>query len=205
MAQLQEPLLLRRFEVGSRRAAALTFDDAFHPMYAPLLFDLLKRNRARATFFVIGRNAQAYPFYLRDAVLEGHELANHTFHHLRLSGLNEAQVYSELSQTNRLIEQLTGRKALYFRPPGGVADLRTTLQAQRLGMTTALWSLNPGDTTNPGAETIAQRLQLGLQPGSIILLHENASDMLRALPGFLRWALVEGWELTSLARLAAPR
>jgi peptidoglycan/xylan/chitin deacetylase (PgdA/CDA1 family) len=196
--------LLRRFG-GDKRRAALTFDDAFHPLYAPLLLDLLRRHRARATFFVIGRNAQAYPFFLRDAVLDGHELANHTFHHLRLGELNEAEIYSELSQTNQFIEQLTGRQTTYFRPPGGTADLRIILLAQRLGLTTALWSLNPGDTTNPGAATIFQRLQAGLQPGSIILLHENAPDMLRALPGFLRWALVEGWELTSLARLADPR
>lgn len=205
LAVPQDPPLLRRFEAGDRRTAALTFDDAFHPMYAPLILDLLKRNRVRATFFVIGRNAQAYPFYLRDAVMQGHELANHTFHHLRLSELSRAQVYSEILLTNQIIEQLTGRKATYFRPPGGAFDTHVNQLAHQLGLTTALWSLNPGDSTNPGAEVLLQRLQAGIKPGSIILLHENAPDTLRALPNFLRRALVEGWELTSIARLAAPR
>lgn len=202
--RVPEEYLLRRFDLDQRKAA-LTFDDAFHPLYAPLLLDLLRRNRARATFFVVGRNAQAYPFYVRDALKQGHELANHTFHHLRPGELTDFDLRNEILNTNRLIEQLTGRPAKYFRPPGGAIDARVVGMAHSLGQTTALWTLNPNDTANPGVETVLQRLRSGMKPGAILLLHENAPDTLGALNGFLRWALSEGWELTSLSALNTRR
>lgn len=99
--------------------AALTFDDAPHPLYAPLLLDTLRRAGVKATFFCIGRNATAYPYFVRDMIQDGHEVGNHTFHHIRLNDAPEAVIRTEVLQTNRLLEGISGRAVRFFRPPGG--------------------------------------------------------------------------------------
>src|SRR5919201_1085733 len=66
---------------AARRAAALTFDDGPSPANTPRVLDLLARERARATFFVVGECVEGREEILRRAVAEGHELANHTYSH----------------------------------------------------------------------------------------------------------------------------
>ncbi|MFC6659506.1 polysaccharide deacetylase family protein [Deinococcus multiflagellatus] len=110
--------LLYRGRRDASNVAALTFDDAPHPLYEPLLLDLLRRSGMHATFFVIGRNAQAYPYFVRDMVAQGHEVGNHTYHHVRLPPLSPGAARDELQWANTLLSSLTGRPVRYFRPPG---------------------------------------------------------------------------------------
>ena len=70
-----------------------------------------------ATFFVIGKNGQAYPDLLRRIVNEGHELGNHTFTHPNLGEIPGRLTDLELNATQRLIESVTGRSTVLFRPP----------------------------------------------------------------------------------------
>src|SRR5205814_9422855 len=60
---------------------ALTFDDGPDPDWTPRILDILKQENVPATFFVIGKNGQAYPDLLRSLVYERHEVGNHTFTH----------------------------------------------------------------------------------------------------------------------------
>lgn len=168
------------------REVALTFDDAPHPLFFPLVLDVLRREHAHATFFVIGRNALAYPYFIRDAAAQGHELANHTFHHVRLPHLSDAQITKELQSTNDLLQKLTGQPVRYFRPPGGEYSPRVLKIAEGMGLTTVFWTDDPGDFQNPGVETVEARYTRHLRPGGIILLHDNAPDGLLALPDLLK-------------------
>ncbi|BDP44585.1 polysaccharide deacetylase familiy protein (plasmid) [Deinococcus aetherius] len=179
----------------TRRQVALTFDDVPHPMYFPLVLDLLRRAGARATFFVIGRNAEAYPYFIRDLVAQGHELGNHTYHHVRLPKLTDAQITQELRTTNDLLTRLTGQPVRYFRPPGGEYSARVLNIARGLGLTTVFWTDDPGDFANPGVETVEARFARNLRPGGIILLHDNAPDGLAALPDLLKVAREKGYRV----------
>ncbi|WP_216326188.1 polysaccharide deacetylase family protein [Deinococcus aestuarii] len=186
----------------TRRQVALTFDDVPHPMYFPLVLDLLRRDGARATFFVIGRNAEAYPYFIRDLVAGGHELGNHTYHHVRLPGLTDAQITRELQTTNDLLTRLTGQPVRYFRPPGGQYSARVLNVARGLGLTTVFWTDDPGDFANPGVETVEARFARNLRPGGIILLHDNAPDGLAALPDLLKVAREKGYRVDTAGALA---
>ncbi|TSA79521.1 polysaccharide deacetylase family protein [Deinococcus detaillensis] len=185
----------------ARRQVALTFDDAPHPMYFPLVLDLLRRAGVKATFFVIGRNVQAYPYFAEDLIRGGHEIANHTFHHVRLPSLSSAQIKAELSSTNTLLTQLSGQKVQYFRPPGGRYTTRVLNVAKELGLTTVFWTDDPGDFQNPGVETVEARFDKHLKPGGIILLHDNAPDGLLALPDLLKVAKQRGYTVTTVGGL----
>ena len=72
---------------------------------------------SRATFFIIGENAQANPDLVRREIDEGHEVGNHTFTHPNLGESPSGLVELELNATQRLFEALTGRSMRLFRPP----------------------------------------------------------------------------------------
>lgn len=185
-----------------RPVAALTFDDAPHPLYAPLLLDTLRRGGVRATFFCIGRNALAYPYFVRDMVQQGHEIGNHTFHHVRLVGLDEESIRKELSLTNEVLEGLTGQKVRYFRPPGGRLSPTVLEVARELGLTVVFWTDDPADFDNPGSSRLESRLLRRLRPGGIVLLHDNVLQTIQALPDFLELARRQGIRLVSTGELA---
>lgn len=193
--------LLYRSKLRNVPIAALTFDDAPHPMYEPLLLDLLRRSGAKATFFVIGRNATAYPYFIRDMVAGGHEVANHTFHHVRLPPLPLQSATDELRWTNDALRALTGKTVRYFRPPGGEYTPQTLNAARSLGLTTVFWTDDPGDFQNPGDARLETRLQSKLRPGGIVLLHDNAPQMLDVLQGFLHVARRAHFTLTTVGGL----
>lgn len=186
-----------------RREAALTFDDSVHPLYEPLLLDTLRRGGAKATFFAVGRNVEAYPYFARDIVQAGHELANHTYHHVRLTGLSAAAIKEELERTDDVIASVTGQDSRYFRPPGGRYSPQVLSVARGLGLTTAFWTDDPADFNNPGASTIETRLQRHLRPGGIVLLHDNAQQTIGLLADFLNDAHANGYRLTTVRALAA--
>src|SRR5436190_2021415 len=96
---------------------ALTFDDGPDPKYTPRILDILKQENVPATFFVMGKNGQAYPDILRREVNEGHEVGNHTFTHPNLGEIPGRVTDLELNATQRLIESITGRSTLLCRPP----------------------------------------------------------------------------------------
>ena len=188
---------------GNSRTAlsALTFDDAPHPMYEPLLLDLLRRSDIHATFFVIGRNARAYPYFVRDMVAQGHEVGNHTYHHVRLPPLPIATATQEMILASQVIQGVTGKPVRYFRPPGGDYTPATLRAAEGLGLTTVFWTDDPGDFQNPGVEVLIERYTRTLRRGGIVLLHDNAPEMLQALPTLLQIAKDRRIELDTVGVL----
>lgn len=189
----------------SARQMALTFDDGVHPLYEPLILDALRRGGAKATFFIVGRNARAYPYFVRDIAAQGHEIANHTFHHVRLPALSESAIRQELSSTDALLSQLSGQDVRYFRPPGGRFSARVLRAARAEGLTTAMWTDDPGDFNNLGQPTVENRLLKHIRPGGIVLLHENVPDTVRLMTDFINDARGSGYQLTTLGQLARVR
>ena len=215
--QAQQALQLEQAQTGFKPAhlayyhgppnskrVALTFDDAVHPMYAPLLLDALARGGAKATFFVVGRNVEAYPYFVRDLDRAGHELANHTFHHVRLNNLPDAVVRDELDRTNRIVSAITGKPVRFFRPPGGRFSSHVLQIARGLGMTTAFWTDDPGDFNNPGEVALEKRTLRRIRRGGIILLHDNAQETAPILFEVLKDARAKGFELVTLATQSGP-
>jgi peptidoglycan-N-acetylglucosamine deacetylase len=185
--------------------AALTFDDAPHPLFEPLLLDTLKRAGIKATFFCIGRNARAYPYFVKDMVEAGHEIGNHTFHHIRLPRLPDNVVTDELEQTNQILTGITGQPIRYFRPPGGDYSRATLRIAENLGLTTTFWTDDPADFDNPGALRIESRLVRKLRYGGIVLLHDNVLQTIQILPAFLKVAQLKGIKLVTVGMLNPRR
>jgi peptidoglycan/xylan/chitin deacetylase (PgdA/CDA1 family) len=164
------------------RAVALTFDDGPDPIYTTLLLDTLDHLGLRATFFLIGDRVEAFPYFARDIAAAGHELGNHSFHHVNLARLPLLDLDREIGATQQIIEQTTGAAPRYFRPPGGHYNRGVLQTASAHGLTTVFWTDNPADYTLAGTAALQAKLLGRASNGGIILLHQGVDEMLRVLP-----------------------
>lgn len=152
---------------------ALTFDDGPDPCYTPQILDLLAAHGARATFFVVGRKVRNHPELVRRMVAEGHEVGNHTFSHLHAWLTWPHKVWTEIEEGERAIEEVTGQRPRYFRPPWGAFNLFSGLVALRR-YRVVLWSCEVRDWA-PGATSsqVAEAVLAQAGAGEIVDLHDS--------------------------------
>ncbi len=160
---------------GMQRSIALTFDDGPSDYTRPVL-DALARYNVHATFFVIGKNARAYPATLHAVADAGHELANHTWSHTVLLQLPPGARRDEMLTTSDAIDGQGLGPATLVRPPYGTTDAATNQLARSLGLVPVVWSIDTRDWTGLTAEKIAANVLAGVKPGSIVLLHDGGGD-----------------------------
>ena len=151
--------------------AALTFDDGPHPEYTPQLIEVLDKHKAKATFFIVGESAAAYPEVMRQLSQAGHTLANHSWNHPSLPLLPRHERVTQLRRCAQALAPYGGDNGL-VRPPFGDQDKATRLDALRLGYDTVAWSAHAYDWLEHGPDFIGERLSEQLEPGSIFLLHD---------------------------------
>ena len=159
---------------GTGNLVSLTFDDGPNPRATPLILDVLRRERVRATFFVLGRHAERWPGLVRRMADEGHQLGNHGYWHRKLHRRGPGYVRKDLTRgTEAIVAASGGARPRHFRAPHGFRNPWVTPIARSLGQRTVGWSLGVFDSARPGAEEIARRAITGLGPGSILLLHDG--------------------------------
>ena len=182
---------------------AITFDDGPHPDFTPRLLDTLKERQVHATFFLVGRNAAAYPHLVRRMVEEGHEVANHTWAHPLLTGYGTEGVESQLRRAHDAITKGGGVEPLTYRPPYGGVRLsqRRTIQ-ERFGYPTILWDVDPLDWQPPrSVQKVYDRVLAATKPGSIILLHDIHETTVDAMPATLDALIARGFQMVTVTQL----
>lgn len=186
---------------GKRGApvVALTFDDVPDDINTPKILDILKVAKVRATFFVVGRRAAKFPSVIKRIHDEGHEIGNHTYSHPELNSLGDRGIESELSRTQSVIEQYTGIRPVFFRPPYGEYNHRVISIAGRLGLKVVLWDVDPKDWTGISSDKILARLRKSTRAGSVILLHGTRTSTVQMLPELLRWLKNRGFQIETLS------
>lgn len=171
----------------------LTFDDGPHKGKTDKLLALLDELHVKATFFVVGMMAQKSPDLVREIEAHGNVVGNHSFSHADMSELSFAQAYTEFLACNNQIFSITGHRPTLCRPPGGRLDTTVLTAAGDLGLTTVMWTDDPGDYKSPGARAIYDRVVKGITPGGVILLHDGIPDTWAALPGIVAYARSRGY------------
>jgi peptidoglycan-N-acetylglucosamine deacetylase len=188
---------------------ALTFDDGPDPVYTPRMLSLLKKQKVKATFCLVGIRARAYPSLVRRIVAEGHTLCNHTWRHRwDLSKQTNEVILSDLQATNRAIRAAAPRaKIKYFRAAGGTFNRRLVRLANALGMKSIYWSLDTRDWEfakyghgKTMVDHIVTTLQTRTRQGAIILAHDfRKPDTVAAFTRVLPW-LKRNFKLIALPR-----
>ncbi|HEY3378485.1 MAG TPA: polysaccharide deacetylase family protein [Armatimonadota bacterium] len=181
---------------------ALTFDDGPHPLYTPQLLDILDRYQVKATFFVVGKMAERYPDLIRAEVAGGHQIGNHTYHHINLTKIPRAQVHAEWLACNDVVQAIQGSAMRFCRPPGGDYNATVINAAMTSGLTTVLWTDDPGDYAQPGDAIIEARVYRQISNGGIILLHDGEMQTIQVLPRILERLQKEGFAFETVETMA---
>ncbi len=163
------------------RVVALTYDDGPNPPYTTAILHVLEREHVPATFFVVGRAAQAFPSVVDREFRDGDAIGNHTWNHAHLIVMSPAAVRSSLERTDEAIYRATGIHTHLMRPPFGARDWLVLQQARALGYTPVMWSVPLArDWEDPPPAVIASRILPYVKDGSIIVLHDGNRGILCA-------------------------
>jgi peptidoglycan-N-acetylglucosamine deacetylase len=190
---------------AAQRVVAITFDDGPNPVYTPQVLEIFSEAKGKATFFMIGEQMRNHPEVVKQVAAGGHQVGNHTYTHPKLSQLNTAECLEELEQTEKVIEELTGRKPVIFRPPylDYNQDTVSLLQKKRYPMIGAL-NLEAQDWEQPGVEHILEKSRNAVKNGSILIFHDGFGDRsqtIEAVRMLVSELTSQGYQLVTVSEL----
>lgn len=183
---------------------ALTFDDGPNPYYTPRVLAILQRYGVKATFFCIGRQVARYPDLVRQEYNDGNLVGNHSWSHANLALLSDTEIESQIKLTSDAIQQATGVRPAFFRPPYGVVNARVLERLNLLGLTTIIWNDEARDWATPGTSVIVSRILRLASDGAIILMHDGGGDRsqtLAALPTIISALRASGFKLVTIQQM----
>jgi peptidoglycan/xylan/chitin deacetylase (PgdA/CDA1 family) len=178
-------------EVGhgprTRPEVALTFHGAGELATARAVLAELHRAGARVTVLAVGTWLASEPSAARMVLDGGHELGNHTEHHLAMRRLDGAAAYAEIEGCAQRLRRLTGGQGRWFRASGTQHTTPTIRRAAaRAGYATCLsYDVDSLDWTDPAPGTVVAAVLGGARPGSVVSMHLGHQVTVRALPAVL--------------------
>lgn len=164
---------------ADEREVALTYDDGPNGELTLRLLETLAERRVTAAFFVIGDYVRQQPEVVRRVAEAGHVVGNHTMSHPVLRMQSAARIREELAGCNAAIEDATGARVRYFRPPHGARRPAVLRIARELGLTPVLWNAAGYDWEPIAPEEIRANLTSDIAAnrrrgrGSNVLLHDG--------------------------------
>ena len=178
-----------------QKQIAISFDAAWGNDDTGTLIDILKEYEVPATFFVVGAWVDQYPESVKQLADAGHQVQNHSNTHPHMPQLSKMQMSDEIETCNRKIEAITGARPTLIRPPYGDYDNALIETVESLDMKTIQWSVDSLDWKDTStADSIYNRVVSKVQPGSIVLFHNDADHTPEALPNILKTLKDQGYE-----------
>jgi len=157
------------WQLDSRSEIVLSFDDGPHPKSTPTLLKLLDKLEIKACFFLLGKQAEAYPHLVTQIIKSGHQIGYHGYQHL--SGWRTAKKnYIENSKPKKLDTKL-------FRPPYGQITI-PQINALKNELDIVMWDVMPGDFKKDwDSKRCIENMLKNVQPGSIVVLHDQPATI----------------------------
>ncbi len=196
-------------KTNSAKSIALTFDDG-PGIGTDTILSILKSHNAKATFFLIGKNAEANPDVVRRIDLDGHEIGNHTYSHSFGSTVEmPGKLTEELKRTNTVIERIIHKSTYLFRPPRGWTNPWMVHTCNDLDMSVVLWNVDTKDWTNAPPQSIQHTVLNNIKPGTIILFHDRLNtkkdrmmqNTISVLPALLDSLENRGYHFVTISEL----
>jgi peptidoglycan/xylan/chitin deacetylase (PgdA/CDA1 family) len=195
------------------KEAALTFDDGPREETCDRILDILDETGVRATFFLVGQEAEQNPDLVMRIGDSGHDLGNHSYSHINLTKISSPELAHELNKTNEIISHITGRAVHLLRLPGGAGNVLVAKAAKELGLKVINWSLNTGDYVTIKSNfqieedyvELTQELVLKVldetKPGDIILFHNGSPQTVNALPSIIQGLKEKGYRFVTISQM----
>lgn len=183
-------------DCSSAKCVALTFDDG-PSKYTPRLIDELNAAGAKATFFILGDQAKAYPEVVRSLVNAGMAIGNHSVAHRNMARMSLEEQRADIAQASDAIEKAGGVRPTTFRPPYGSTNEATS----QLGVPLIMWNVDTEDWKNKSVEETTRRAVDAATPGAIILMHDIHPTTVQAVPGIIGQLKAAGYTLVTVPQL----
>ena len=177
------------------RVISVTFDASWGGDKTMAILDLLDQYNAKATFFLVGIWVDKYPELVKEIAARGHEIGNHSDSHAHFTQISESQIRQELDSCSDKIEALTGTRPTLFRPPYGDYDNKVVTVTRAEGYECVQWSVDSLDWKNRGVSDLVKRATNNVQPGDIILFHNDSDYIVEALPEILAYYTEQGFTM----------
>lgn len=181
-----------------KKQLLLTFDDGPDPEYTPKILKILNNYDVEAIFFCVGKKVRKYPDIVKKMVAKGHVVGNHTWtHSWKFTFAGTDQVRKELLDVERLIDKITGKRPRLFRPPFGVTNPIIAKAVQELNYNTVGWSIRSLDTVLK-PDRMKLRVMHQIDPGKVILFHDNRKGTVEMLPEIIEDCISHGYEFAGV-------
>jgi peptidoglycan/xylan/chitin deacetylase (PgdA/CDA1 family) len=166
---------------------AITIDDGPDPLTTPALLKVLALHQIQATFFLIGKRAEANPDLVRAISAAGHAIGNHTQTHPSGSfwALGPWRMLKEIQQCQQVLKNILGHEVSLYRSPAGHTNPLVQPILNQLGLKRVAWSARGYDAVRKDVPAILKTIQPDLKPGAIILIHEATSVAEAVLTGLI--------------------
>lgn len=185
-----------------KKQIAISFDAAWGNDDTEQLINILAEYDVPATFFVVGAWVDKYPESVKQLSDAGHQIQNHSNTHPHMPNLSTEQMTNELTSCNEKIAAITGVCPTLFRPPYGDYDNNTVTATENAQMYCIQWSVDSLDWKDSAtADSIAKRVINKVEPGSIVLFHNDAEHTPEALPTILKTLKEQGYEFVFISDL----
>ncbi|MBE5802691.1 MAG: deacetylase [Clostridiales bacterium] len=167
------------------KVLSISFDASWGADKTIPILDILDQYGVKTTFFLVGGWVDKYPDMLKEIVARGHEIGNHSDTHPHMSQLDESAIRKELHNMSDKVEKLTGVRPTLFRPPYGDYNNRVIQVSRAEGYEAVQWSIDSLDWKDRGTADIIKQCTHRVEPGDIVLFHNDSNDIVNALPTIL--------------------
>jgi peptidoglycan/xylan/chitin deacetylase (PgdA/CDA1 family) len=187
----------------SAPVVALTLDDGPDDSVTPAVLGILRREKVRATWFVIGERVKRYPDVYRAIIADGHEVANHFWSETPTWRMDVARFTRDLLRTEALIHQRVRPRMM--RPASGWIRPWGIRQSAALGYTIVLGSAYASDPARPPSAYLRWALTRMARPGGIIVLHvgRGRKRTPEVLPAIIRGIRAKGLRFVTVSQLSS--
>lgn len=188
-------------ETKQRPMIALTFDDG-PGEYTEELINCLVENNAKATFFMLGQNVEAYPEIAKELSDAGMELGNHSYSHPDLVTIGADAAAQQVSNTDAALKAATGFEATVMRPPGG--SFNDSVKAA-IDHPLIIWSIDTRDWATKSEDQTYQVVMDNAQDGSVVLMHDIHEWSVKAAIRMIPDLIAKGFKLVTVSELAEAK
>lgn len=182
----------------SKKLVAITFDDGPGP-YTNDLVNILKNNKARATFFMLGNNLEKYRSTVLNVYNNGNEIGYHSYAHQNFKRQSIADIQTEFATSNDILKSITGTGFSLVRPPYG--SINSEIK-EALDVSFILWNVDTEDWRHKDVDYLLNYTLENVGDGYIILFHDIHKTSVEAIEKILPYLYVEGYQVVSVSELA---
>ncbi len=182
----------------SKKMVAITFDDGPHATNTYKILEILEKNNAKATFFMLGQNVTYYPEVVKAVYNSGSEIGIHSWSHPDLTKLESAKILEEIQNTSDKVYGLTGYRPKLVRPPYGALN---SVVKSTISLPFILWNIDSLDWKSRDEKQIVPLVMNDVEDGDIILLHDIHSTTVPAAEKIISQLVEQDYQLVTVSEM----